>query len=174
MCRAQSVVSDSTLRIGSRHFSQSVFSHVKWPARNLSIIPPVRTTAHLGVRISSTLSWSEQLSNIIRRVKFKAFLLKRLEYAAPVWDACSQHDTIAMERFQLSIARAIFIRLQSDHAHTTLMCWPPSAGQLWPGVAVAKNCLCCGTFCTAVVLPLCAAKFLRLCLLVALTLSAIL
>ena len=29
------------------------------------------------------------------------------EYAAPVWDACSQHDTIAMERFQLSIARAM-------------------------------------------------------------------
>ena len=46
--------------------------------------------------------------------------------------------------------------------------------QIWPGVAVAKNCFCCGTFCTAVVLPLCAAKFLRLCLLVALTLSAIL
>ena len=54
------------------------------------------------------------------------------------------------------------------------MCWPPSAGQLWPGIAVAKNCLCCGTFCTAVVLPLCAAKFLHLCLLVALTPSAIL
>ena len=36
MCRAQSVVSGSTLRIGSRHFSQSVFLHVKWPARNLS------------------------------------------------------------------------------------------------------------------------------------------
>ena len=30
------------LRIGSRHFSQSVFLHVKWPARNLSIreVPP--------------------------------------------------------------------------------------------------------------------------------------
>ena len=37
VCRAQSVVSGSTLRIGSRHFSQSVFLHVKWPARNLSI-----------------------------------------------------------------------------------------------------------------------------------------
>ena len=37
MCRAQSVGSGSTLRIGSRHFSQSVFLHVKWPARNLSI-----------------------------------------------------------------------------------------------------------------------------------------
>ena len=27
-----------TVRIGSRHFSQSVFLHVKWPARNLSIL----------------------------------------------------------------------------------------------------------------------------------------
>ena len=93
------------------------------------IIPLVKTTAHLGVRISSTLSWSDHVSNIIRRVLFKAFLLKRLarrhgsadlvkrlycclvrpvfEYAAPVWEACSQHDTIAMERFQLSIATAI-------------------------------------------------------------------
>ena len=37
------------------------------------IILLVRTTAHLGVRISSTLSWSDYVSNIIRRVKFKAF-----------------------------------------------------------------------------------------------------
>ena len=36
VCRAQSVVSGSTLRIGLRHFSQSVFLHGKWPARNLS------------------------------------------------------------------------------------------------------------------------------------------
>ena len=44
----------------------------------------------------------------------------------------------------------------------------------WPTLAWCrrrKNCLCCGTFCTAVVLPLCAAKFLLLCLLVVLTLS---
>ena len=97
------------------------------------IIPLVRPTAHIGVRIASTRSWSDHVSNINRRVKFKAFLLKRLarrhgsadlvtvkrlycflvrpvfEYAAPapIWDACSQLDTIAMERFQLSIARAI-------------------------------------------------------------------
>ena len=38
MCRAQSIVSGSTLRIGSRQFSRSVFLHVKWPARNLSIV----------------------------------------------------------------------------------------------------------------------------------------
>ena len=98
----------------------------------------MRTTAHLGVRISTTLSWSDHVSNIIRRVKFKVFLLKCLarrhgsaelvkrlycclvrpvfEYAAPVWDACSQHDTIAMERFQLSIARAILhVRRRQTH-----------------------------------------------------------
>ena len=39
VCRARSVVSGSTLRTGSRHFSQSVFLHVKWPARNLSNDP---------------------------------------------------------------------------------------------------------------------------------------
>ena len=93
--------------------------------------PLVRSTAHLGVRISSALSWSDHENNIIWRVKFKAFLLKRLarrpryadlycnlvrpvfEYAVPVWDACSQHDTTTMERFQLPIARAML------HVH----CW---------------------------------------------------
>ena len=96
------------------------------------IIPLVRTTAHLGVRISSTLSSSDHVINIIQWVKFKAFcwnawlvvplgsadLVKWLycclvravfEYAAPVWDPCSQHDTITMERFHLDLltARAI-------------------------------------------------------------------
>ena len=105
-----------------------------------------------GVRISSTLSWSDHVSNIIRRVKFKAFLLKRLarrhgsadlvkrlycclvrpvfEYAAPVWDACSQHDTIAMERFQLSIARAILhVRRHQTHNVDVLATigWPTLA-----------------------------------------------
>ena len=92
------------------------------------------------------------MSNIIRRVKFKAFLLKRLarrhgsadlvkrlycclvrpvfEYAAPVWDACSQHDTIAMERFQLSIARAILhVRRRQTHNVDVLatIVWPTLA-----------------------------------------------
>ena len=116
------------------------------------IIPLVRTTAHLGVRISSTLSWSDHVSNIIRRVKFTAISLKRLarrhrsadldqrlycclvrpvlEYAVPVWDACSQHDTIAMEHFQLSIARAILhVRRRQTHNVDVLatICWPTLA-----------------------------------------------
>ena len=87
-----------------------------------------------------------------------------------------QHDTITLERFrQLSIARAILPELSCMSTVvrcTTSMCWPPSAGQLWPGVAVTKTCLCCGTVCTVVALHLCAAKFLLLCLLVVRILSA--
>ena len=86
----------------------------------------------------------------------------------PTWHHCHGIWSASSCRYQELFCMSAVVR------RTTLMCWPPSAGQLWPGVAVAKNCLCCGTFCTAVVHPLCAAKFLRLCLLAALTLSAIL
>ena len=58
-----------------------------------------------------------------------AVLLSR-QYAAPVWDACSQHDTIAMERFQLSMARAILhVRRRQTHNVDVLATigWPTLA-----------------------------------------------
>ena len=50
------------------------------------------------------------------------------EYAAPVWDACSQHDTIAMERFH--IARAVLhVRRRQMHNVDVLATigWPTLA-----------------------------------------------
>ena len=154
------------------------------------IIPVVRTTANLGVRISSTLSWSDHVNNIIARVKFNAFFLKCLAYHPRSADLvkrlyCRLVPVLCLNMLSLfgmhapnttllpwsaSSCRQLELIFTSTVIRcTSSMCWPPSAGQLWPGIAVAENCLCYGTFCTAVVLPLCAAKFLLLCLLVVLT-----
>ena len=51
-------------------------------------------------------------------------------YAAPVWDACPQHGTTTMERFQLSIAilqQNSYRQLEVNVRCTTSMFWPPLA-----------------------------------------------
>ena len=52
------------------------------PVSSLSIsgdvIPLVRSTVHLGICLSSTLSWPEHVTRLIHRVQFKVFTLKRL------------------------------------------------------------------------------------------------
>ena len=114
------------------------------PVSSLSIsgdvIPLVRSTVHLGICLSSTLSWSEHITRLIHRVQFKVFTLKRLarrlgseslvtrlflslvrpslEYAAPAWDSCSKHDAMSLERVQLSVARAI-LRISRRSCHNT-------------------------------------------------------
>ena len=92
-------------------------------------IPFAESTRHLGVTLTSTLSWSEHISNIILRQQFKIFVLKRLarcrgaedvvkrlhvgvvrpalEYASALWDGCLRRDRIALERVQLAIARSV-------------------------------------------------------------------
>ena len=92
-------------------------------------IPFAESTRHLGVMLTSTLSWSEHISNIIQRQQFKIFVVKRLaqrrggedvvkrlyigvvrpvlEYASALWDGCLRHDRIALERVQLAIARSV-------------------------------------------------------------------
>ena len=65
MCRAQSVVSGSTLRIGSRHFSQSVFLHVKWPARNL-FINPFTATGYFDIPPPRWLTFLAMLFPILK------------------------------------------------------------------------------------------------------------
>ena len=114
------------------------------PVSSLSIsgdvIPLVRSTVHLGICLSSTLSWSEHITRLIHRVQFKVFTMKRLarrlgseslvtrlflslvrpslEYAAPAWDSCSKHDAMSLERVQLSVARAI-LRISRRSCHNT-------------------------------------------------------
>ena len=87
------------------------------------IIPLVRTTAHLGVRISSTLSWSDHMSNIIRRVKFKAFLLKRLARRHGSADLVKR-----LYRAVLSVLCSSMLRLFGMHApNMTPLPWSASS-----------------------------------------------
>ena len=102
------------------------------PVSSLSIsgdvIPLVRSTVHLGICLSSTLSWSEHITRLIHRVQFKVFTLKRLarrlgseglvtrlflslirpslEHAAPAWDSCSKHDAMSLERVRIYSSRS--------------------------------------------------------------------
>ena len=83
---------------------------------NSNEIPFAESTRHLGVTLTSTLSWSEHISNIIQRQQFKIFVLKRLarrrgaedvvkrlyvgvfrpalEYASALWDGCPRRDPL--------------------------------------------------------------------------------
>ena len=119
-----------------RNFSRPVLSL----SISGDVIPLVRSTVHLGICLSITLSWSEHTTRLIHRVQFKVFTLKRLarrlgceslvtrhflslihpslEYAAPAWDSCSKHDAMSLERVQLSVARAI-LRISRRSCHNT-------------------------------------------------------
>ena len=92
-------------------------------------VPFVSASTHLGVRVTSQLSWSDHVSELLQRQRFSIFILKRLarrpvatevvkrlylglvrpslEYASPVWDACTKQDAVCLERAQLSVARAV-------------------------------------------------------------------
>ena len=90
-------------------------------------VPNVPVICHLGLTISSDLSWSVRVQslvgsqvNLLKRLAFRARLsipvfsllykcLVRscLEYASPVWNGCSTADSRSLERIQLSLARAI-------------------------------------------------------------------
>ena len=116
------------------------------------IIPVVTSTTHLGVRLSCSLLWSEHVLRSIQRVHFKVFTLKRLarrpgscnlvkrlylslvrpalEYAAPVWDSCSRHDSLSLERVQLAVARAILRASRRSHHNVDVLSkigWPSLA-----------------------------------------------
>ena len=82
---------------------------------NSNEIPFAESTRHLGVALTSTLSWSEHISNIIQRQQFKIFVLKRLarrrgaedvvkrlyvgvvrpalEFASALWEGCLRRET---------------------------------------------------------------------------------
>ena len=119
---------------------------------NSNEIPFAESTRHLGVTLTSTLSWSEHISNIIQRQQFKIFVLKRLarrrgaedvvkrlyvgvvrpalEYASALWDGCLRRDRIALERVQLAIARSV-LRCPRQDRHN----WEVLRQIGWPTLA---------------------------------------
>ena len=110
----------------------------------MHVIPLVRSTVHLGICLSSTLSWSEHITRLINRVQFKVFTLKRLarrlgseslvtrlflslvrpslEYAAPAWDSCSKHDAMSLERVRTALGRPSYSSykqaIMPQHGHS--------------------------------------------------------
>ena len=83
---------------------------------------------HLGLTLSSNLSWAAHVNNILSSVSPMADVLKhlkysldrktietiyfsfvrpKLEYGSHIWDNCSKQDSEALEKFQLSIARIV-------------------------------------------------------------------
>ena len=97
-------------------------------------VPRVSCFKHLGVHLTSTLSWSPHVTAICRKAAPLAGLLKRLayrcppgssqsfiarlyctfvrprlEYASPVWgSSCSRQDALMLERLQNSVARTLY------------------------------------------------------------------
>ena len=97
-----------------------------------SPVPHCAETKHLGVTITQSLSWTPHVDKLLQRVSYKVYILKRLayrcnsgcspvfdgawerhlyltlvrpvlEYAGPVWDACSRTDSLRLERAQWAI-----------------------------------------------------------------------
>ena len=96
-------------------------------------VPVCEKFKHLGIQLTSTLSWTPHIGSLLHLVTHKVFILRRLayrcrdnnfvcslylalvwpvlEYAGPVWDSYKKADSLRLERVQLSIAKSI---LRSD------------------------------------------------------------
>ena len=83
---------------------------------------------HLGLILTSNLTWTEHISNLIKSVSqmanvmknlkyqidrksletsYFSFIRPKLEYGCHIWDNCSKKDSDMLENFQLDIARTV-------------------------------------------------------------------
>ena len=116
------------------------------------VVPHVDTVNHLGITISSSLSWSAHIQALHRKVGFNIYILKRLagrvgsaffiarmylalvrpvlEYGCVVWDSCLKAEAVSLERLQLAVARAtlrVSRRSLSNHVVLAQLGWPTLA-----------------------------------------------
>ena len=120
---------------------------------NSDPVPLQHEVRHLGLTITPDLQWSSHLQALFKRLSHQIFILKRLayrlsssyivkrlytaflrpslEYASVVWDSkCSKSHRLALERVQLSIARAVLkCNRRSRSKAEVLQCvgWPTLA-----------------------------------------------
>ena len=92
------------------------------------VLPETKTHKHLGVTLSSNLSWSSHIDSILNSVAPMADILKKLkyqvdkeslekiyfsfirsksEYGNYIWNNCFEGDKDRLEDFQLSTARTV-------------------------------------------------------------------
>ena len=116
-------------------------------------VPLQHEVRHLGLTITPDLKWSTHLQALLKRLSHRIYILKRLayrlssshvvkrlyvaflrpslEYASVVWDGkCTKSDRLALERAQLSVARAVLrCHRHSRSRAEVLQCvgWPTLA-----------------------------------------------
>ena len=92
------------------------------------VLPEVDTHKHLGITLSSNLSWSSHIdtilgsvspmADVLKKLKYSvdkeslekiyfSFIRPKLEYGCHIWDNCDKGDKKKLEDFQLSIARTV-------------------------------------------------------------------
>ena len=84
---------------------------------------------------------------IVKRL-FVGLVRPALEYASLVWDGCLKRDSVALERIQLAVARAVY----AVHV-VTCQTWKRFValdGERWHGDAGVRSCQFCGTCCSNV------------------------
>ena len=119
---------------------------------NSRAIPVVSSTKHLGVHLCETLRWSGHVDSLIQRTQKQLFILRRLarrpfassfvsavykgmvrpmlEYASVVREPTKNSTLVALERSQLSIARAITRLPRRRHSNEAVLAkigWPTLA-----------------------------------------------
>ena len=105
------------------------------------LVPNPSSAHHLGVVLSSSLSWCAHIASLGRQVGWKVSLLKRLafranmplyvlsllyktlvrpcmEYTSSVWDNCSAADSDTLERLQLSLS-SVFLSVHFGSSYVS-------------------------------------------------------
>jgi hypothetical protein len=93
-----------------------------------NLVAEVQQHKHLGVILNNRLTWNNHISNIVKNVSsvldvmhklakdmdresletfYKTFVRPKLEYAAVIWDDCSDQDSKLLENCQLRAARIV-------------------------------------------------------------------
>lgn len=123
------------------------------------VIPCSETTKHLGVVLTSNLSWSSHIDHLLQKVAPKVSLLKWmayrlhlprlvidrcyiqmvrpiLEYASAVWVNCRKQDSLMLEKVQLQVAHA------ARHGCKALSKMETLAQLGWPTLAWRRRLHC--------------------------------